>query len=141
MITSGLCWSYKLELLQGIHDFREDVIKAALYTGLADLSPQATEAYSPTNEATGINWSAGGVALPVRSGYPQIHEPSGRGVVAFDDVQVLAVTLTFRAVLLYNSSKANRAIVILDKGVDVVLTAGPMYLFSNPASPYLLTTA
>ncbi len=139
-IRSGLCKSYKLELLQGIHDFSADTIMAAIYTGNADLGPDTTE-YSVTNEATGTNWSAGGVEIPVADDYPAIHTPTGRAVVKFEDVTVSNVTVTFRAVLLYNASKDNRAIAVLDRGIDVVLTAGPMVIMSNPAKPFLLHVA
>ena len=139
MIQSGVCWSYKRELHEGVHDFREDVIKAALYTSNASLSPSLTTVYSSTNEATGTNWSAGGVVLPVSSGYPQL--AGERSGVKFDDVEVEEVTVSFRAILIYNASKANRAILILDRGIDVNLTAGTLELFTNPISPYLLFNA
>ncbi len=57
---------------------------------------------------------------------------------SFDNLLVEDVTLTFRAILLYNSSKDDRAIAVIDKGVDQVITAGPLTLYANPAQPYLL---
>lgn len=139
-ILSGICKSFKQELLQGIHVFGTDTIKAALYTGQASLSPDTT-AYSATNEATGTNWSAGGVPLTVREGYPAIDSVTGAGVVAFEDTSTPGVTITFRAVLIYNASKANRALLVLDRGIDVVITGGNLALFSNAAQPHLIAIA
>jgi hypothetical protein len=127
-IISGVCWSFKEELLRGTHAFQTDTIKAALYTSSAALVPADLTAYTASGEATGTNWAATGVALPVSSGYPAIDERTGRALVAFDEVEVENVTVTFRAVLIYNASKANRAIMILDRGIDVILTAGPLVL-------------
>lgn len=139
-IVSGMCRSFKNELLLGVHDLSADTIMLALYTSAASIGPTTT-AYSTTNEATGTNWAAGGVALTLAAGYPQIDTRSGAAVVAFADLLVSNVTLTFRAVLLYNASKANRAIAVLDKGIDVVLLAGPLAVLNNPNSPNLITIA
>ncbi len=141
-IVSGLCRSYKLELLQGIHDFSADTIKAALYTAAADLSYRSTTAYSATNEATGTGWVAGGMTLPVSDDFPMLDPRNlDRAVVQFDEATLTHCTVTFRAVLLYNASKANRAIAVLDRGVDVVVTDGPITIFANSANPYLIFNA
>lgn len=138
-IVSGICWSFKKECLLGIHDFSADTIKVALFTSVASLGPTTT-AYSTTNEATGLNWPAGGTEISARDGYPAITR-EGYAVVAFENAIVQDVTVTFRAVLIYNSSKANRAIAVLDRGVDVILTDGAMVLTNNPAAPNLITFA
>ena len=142
MIVAGICNSFKLELIEGIHDLSTDTVKAALYTSSAELSPDTT-AYSSSNEATGTNWAAGGQPLLLASGYPKLLFTAGvrayRPVAwAFQDAVVANVTITFRAVLLYNSSKSNRAIAVIDKGIDVSILAGPITLFTRPDSPYLI---
>ena len=141
-IISGGVGSFKKELLEGIHDFSADTIKAALYTSSASLGPTTT-AYSATNEAVGTNYTAGGITMVLSDGYPATITRGGYvyGVVAFDDVAVSNVTVTFRAVLLYNSSKANRAIAVFDKGIDTVLIAGSLVLLNNPVAPYLIQIA
>ena len=63
-ITAGMCNSFKLELLQAVHDFDNDVFKAALFTEDATLSPSTT-AYSATNEASGSGYTAGGATATV----------------------------------------------------------------------------
>lgn len=133
-IVSCTVDSFKLEQLLAIHDFSSDVIKAACYTSDANLGYN-TAVYSATNEAVGANYPPGGIQLRVTSGYPAI--VAHMGVVAFDDATVANVTLTFRAILLYNASKANRAIAVLDRGVDVVLTNGPL-TFKSSTTPFLV---
>lgn len=136
-IRSGMCYSFKAELLAGIHDFSVDVIKAALYTVSASIGPETT-AYTATGEATGTGWGSGGRALTTAATYPKL-DPTGQyGAWAFEDETVTGVTITFRGVLLYNSSKANRAIAVYDRGGDVVLTNGPLTLFTNPVQPFLV---
>lgn len=142
MITSGLCNSYKLELLQAIHDFRVDTIKAAFYVHTATLHPALTTAYSATGEATGSGYPAGGIEMPVSDGYPAWEAASNRAVVGFDATEPLEnVSMTFRGILIYNASKQNRAIIIIDRGVDVTLTNGTLELFENPAATKLIGTA
>lgn len=140
MIQTGTCYSFKSELLRGIHDLSADIIKAALYTSAASIGPQTT-AYTASGEATGTNWTAGGQRLTAAATYPKL-DPTGRfGVWAFEDLTVTGVTVTFRGILLYNASKANRAIVALDRGVDVVISSGPLSLFTNPAAPFVVVVA
>ena len=65
-ITQGQCGSFKAELLEAIHNFNVaggDTFMMALYTGSAVMSPAATTAYTATNECTGTNYTAGGIAL------------------------------------------------------------------------------
>jgi hypothetical protein len=63
-------------------------------------------------------------------------------VVGFDPTELLEdVSMTFRGILIYNASKQNRAIAIIDRGVDVTLTNGTLELFENPAATKLIGTA
>lgn len=125
-IISGMCWSFKEELLRGTHAFQTDTIKAALYTSAANLDPRSLTAYTASGEATGTGWAAGGEALQIEIGDPTINTLTGQARVRFTEAVFVPVTVTFRAVLIYNASKANRAIMILDRGIDVVITAGAL---------------
>lgn len=119
-ITQVMCSSFKSELLGGIHDLDTDVIKMALFTSTATLGA-ATTAYAATNEvATGGNYAAGGTTM----GSPVISLDGTTGICDFADVTWAAATITARGALIYNSSKANRAIVVLDFGADKISTAG-----------------
>jgi hypothetical protein len=117
-----MCTSFKGELLNGTHLIKVtagDTFKMALYTSSATLDASTT-AYTTTNEVTGTNYTAGGVALtnldPLTSGTT--------GFVQFGNVTFTNVTLTARGALIYNSSKSNKAVCVLDFGADKTATAG-----------------
>jgi len=129
-ITQAMCTSFKLELLNGSHDFdlsSGDTFKVALYTSSATLSA-ATTAYSATNEVSGTGYTAGGNTLT------RI-DPASSGTTAyvdFADSTWSSATLTARGALIYNSTPnttsgaapANAAVAILDFGGDKTSTAG-----------------
>jgi hypothetical protein len=118
-ITQAMCTSFKVELFGGIHDMDTDVFKMALYTSAATLNGTTT-AYSVTNEVSGTGYTAGGAAM---SG-AVISSSGTTAIVDFDDVTWAAATITARGALIYNTSKANCAVAVLDFGVDKTSTAG-----------------
>lgn len=134
-ITQAPCNSFKLELVQGIHDFDNDVIKIALYTSSATLDEDTT-AYSATNETSGTGYSAGGETMTVTSGYPQL--VSGNAEVRFDTVTWASADFTCRGALIYNSSKANRAIHVIDFGNDVGPSGGNFSFYAPVAAPAIV---
>jgi len=118
-ITQAMCSSFKEELLGGIHDLDTDTIKIALYTSSATLGA-ATTAYSTTNEVSGTGYTAGGNTLTS----PVISLDGTTAIVDFDNTTWTSATITARGALIYNSSKANRAIAVLDFGADKTSTDG-----------------
>lgn len=119
-ITQAMCNSFKSELLGGTHDLDTDVIKIALYTSSATLSA-ATTAYSTTNEVTAsTGYTAGGNTLTS----PVISLSGSTAIVDFADTTWSASTITARGALIYNSSKSNRAIAVLDFTTDKSSTNG-----------------
>ena len=122
-ITQAMCTSFKVELLQGVHNFTTstgDVFKLALYTSSATLGASTT-AYSATNEvANSGTYSAGGGTLtnitPTSSGTTALTD--------FDDLSFTSATITARGALIYNSSDSNKAVAVLDFGGDKISTAG-----------------
>jgi hypothetical protein len=104
--------SFKKELYEAVHNLSTDVLKIALYTASADLN-EATTAYSASNEVTGTGYVAGGVALTGTT----ISSSGYTAYVDFADV-VFNAAVTARCALIYNSSKANRSIAVLDFGSD-----------------------
>lgn len=118
-LTQCMTNSAKAEFLGGIHDLDTDTIKMALYTSTAAWDATTT-AYSATNEVTGTNYVAGGATM----GTPVISLDSTTAIVDFADVTWSAATITARSAMIYNSSKANRAIAILDFGGDKTSTLG-----------------
>lgn len=117
-ITSAICSSFKEELLDGTHDFGTDTIKIALYTSSATLNATTT-AYSATNEVSGTGYSAGGATL----GSVTTTLSGTTAFLDFADASWAASTITARGALIYNSTEANKAIAVLDFGIDVSSTA------------------
>jgi len=118
-ITQAMCNSFKSELLGGTHDLDTDVIKIALYTSSATLGASTT-AYAVTNEVSGTGYTAGGNTL---SG-AVITLSGTTAFVDFDNSTWATATITARGALIYNSSKSNKAIAVLDFGGDKTSTAG-----------------
>lgn len=118
-LTQCMTKSAKAEFLGGIHDLDTDVIKMALYTSTAAWD-ETTTAYSATNEVVGVNYVAGGNTLSS----PVISLDGTTAIANFADATWAAATITARSAMIYNSSKANRAIAILDLGGDKTSTLG-----------------
>lgn len=118
-ITSAVCNSFKQEVLGGIHDLDTDAIKIALYTSSATLGA-ATTAYTTSDEVVGAGYTAGGNTL---SG-AVISLDGSVAIVDFSDTTWSSATITARGALIYNSSKTNRAIAVIDFGGDKTSTNG-----------------
>ena len=122
-ITQAMCTSFKVELLQGVHDFTAstgDAFKLALYTSSATLDASTT-AYTSSNEvANSGTYSAGGGALTNVT-------PTSTGTTAFtdfSDVSFTSATITARGAPIYNSTNSNKAVCVLDFGGDKTSTSG-----------------
>ena len=118
-ITQAMCTSFKSEILSGTHVIGTDVLKIALYTSAATLSA-ATTAYSTTDEVSGTGYTAGGATLSGAA----VSVSGTTAIVDFSDVVWTTATITARGALIYNSSKANKAIAVLDFGADKISSAG-----------------
>lgn len=125
--------SFLSELFGGIHVFGTDTFKIALYTSSATLDATTT-AYSATNEAAGAGYAAGGMAL---SGYALSTFSTANGyitAITFSNPTWAAVTLTARGALIYNSNKANRAVMVLDFGADKTKAAANFTIQMPPVT-------
>jgi len=119
-ISQAMCTSFKVDLLAGNQDFDTDVFKIALYTSAATLGASTTT-YTTTNEVVGTGYTAGGNTLTVST------TPTSSGTTAFidfADTTWSAATITARGALIYNSSKSNKAVAVLDFGSDKTSTSG-----------------
>ena len=118
-ITQAIPTSFKAEILQGIHD-SADTYKMALYTSVATLGTSTT-AYSATNEVSGTGYTAGGQVL---SGF-NVTTSGTTAILDFTtDPFWENATITARGALIYNSSKSNKAVYVLDFGSDIISTNG-----------------
>lgn len=118
-IAQSLCSSFKQQILLGEHDLDTDVIKIALYTSAADLGA-ATTAYTTSGEVVGAGYTAGGNTLAGAT----VSLTGTTAFVDFSDTTWTTATITARGALIYNSSKSDKAIAVLDFGSDKTSTAG-----------------
>ena len=126
-ILQGMCSSFKQESWLGIHDLDTDVLKIALYTAAADLS-QATTVYTTSGEVVGAGYTAGGETL---TGV-QVLLSGTTAYVVFANPTWSGASFTCRGALIYNASKVNRAIAVLDFGADK--TANGTFTVQLPAA-------
>lgn len=119
--------SFKKELYQGIHDLTTDQLYIALYTANANLNA-GTTAYSSANEITGTGYVAGGQLIQ----NVVISAENYTAYVSFDNPYWDPAAFTTRCALIYNATKANRSIAVLDFGSDKTCTA--TFLITMPAN-------
>lgn len=131
MITQSLTASFKQELLEGVHDFSEtggDTFKIALYTSSANLN-SATLIYSTTNEVVGTGYTAGGGTL----GNLGITLSGTTAYTSWEDFTWVNTTLTAAGALIYNASKGNRSVAVLNFG-GVYATSAHPFTVTFPAN-------
>jgi hypothetical protein len=124
-ITQAICNSFKKELLEGDHNFKQsggDVFKLALYTSSATLN-SATTVFTTTNQVTASGQYASGGGKLANAG---TSVASGVAIVDFADRSFTGVTITARGALIYNTSATvtNAAVAVLDFGGDKTATSG-----------------
>lgn len=153
--TTAICTSFKTELMLGAHQLgpvtivsrgsltspTTDTLNAALYLVTGSVGA-GTTAYSSSNEVSGTNYSAGGVAVtnataPTSSGTTAYWTPSASIVYT-----TVTLSTAFDTVLIYNATQSNRAILTYNFGSTTV-TAGTLTLTmpSNTNSTALIQLA
>lgn len=127
--------SFKAELYRGIHDLLSDTLKIALFTAEANLNA-ATTVYTTANEVTGGGYATGGVVLTGVT----INTEGYTVYVNFNDVTFNAA-VTARCALIYNFSKANRSVAVLDFGADKTSTNFVITMPANTATSALIRSS
>ena len=158
-ITQAMTTSFKAQLLLAVHDFRPtgqtgaDTFKLALYTSSASLDANTTT-YTSSNETTGSNYSAGGLAL-TNTGVTatNINANTGTGFCDFTDLTFPNVSVTARGALIYNTTPSansnanttltNASVAVLDFGADKTSTDGDFTIIfpTNDASNAIIRIA
>ena len=153
--TQAMTTSFMGELMTATHNFgtapvrasgATDTFKAALYLTTATVNASTT-AYSATNEVSGSGYTAGGVAVSFGTP-PTATNSSTTAGVAFvtpsASITYTTVTLAtaFDAVLIYNSTQADKAVSVHTFGSQTV-TAGTFTLTmpANTTSTALIRLA
>lgn len=121
-ILQGSTTSFKVELLQAVHNFgptSPNTFKIALYTANADINASTT-AYSSTYEITGTGYTAGGNTLTISvsptSGNNSSNIPTA--YISFANTSWTSASFTARAALIYNATQGNKSVAVLDFGAD-----------------------
>lgn len=118
--------SFKTEILQAVHNFgptSPDTFYIALYTGNASLG-SSTTAYTTDNEVTGTGYVAGGIALVI-SQSPTAGENLQKvptAYISFNPAVWAGATFIARGALIYNQTKGNKSVAVLDFGSDKTVT-------------------
>ena len=122
-ITSTLTTSFKKQLLEGVHNFKNSgggTFKLALYTSSATLGATTT-AFTTTGQASGTNYTSGG------SNLTRV-DPTSSGTTGFTDFADLTfgtATITARGCMIYNdTASGDPAVAVFDFGGDKTSTAG-----------------
>lgn len=133
-IYQTLTNSFKQEVFEAVHDFTADTFKIALYTSSANLDQSTTE-YTATGESSGSGYTAGGLALTGTT----VTLSGTTAYIDFADATWSSASFTVRGALIYNSSKSNKAVAVLDFGADKVANGNFVVKFpANDASSALL---
>lgn len=114
--------SFKVELLQAIHNFgptSPDTFKLALYTAAANLDAD-TVVYSTSNEVSGAGYTAGGNTLVINTSPTAANNIASvpTAYIGFAATSWPSASFTARGALIYNASKGNKAVAVLDFGSD-----------------------
>ena len=127
--------SFKAELYQAVHNLSTDTLKVALYNGNANLN-ETTTVYTTSNEVSGGGYVAGGVVLTGVT----INTSGFTAYVNFNNVNFSAA-VTARCALIYNSSKGNKSIAVLDFGSDKTSSSFTLTMPTNTPTTALLRSS
>ena len=127
--------SFKAELYQAVHNLLTDTIMIALYTGNVSLG-YATTVYSNTNEVTGTGYTAGGVIMTGVT----INTSGYVAYVNFSNV-VFNAAVTARCALIYNASKGNKSICVIDFGSDKTSSNFTITMPANTSTAALIRSS
>lgn len=117
-IVQTLTTSFKNDLLTAGQNLSTDTLKLALYTANASLNADTT-AYSATNEITGTGYTALGKTLTGVT----IQTSGSTVYINFSNAVWDPAAFTTRAGLIYNASKSNKSVAVLDFGSDKTCTS------------------
>ena len=133
-ITQTLTDAFLQDCLDGGQNLGNggNTLKIALYTSSASLGA-TTATYTTSNEVSGTGYTAGGATLSSQA----VAYDSTNQVAYFDaaDPAWTTASITARGAMIYNNSKSNASIAILDFGSDYTSTAGT-FTIQLPSAAY-----
>ncbi len=133
MIAQTLTTSFKVQLLTATHDFTlttGDIFKMALYLPTASLGADTT-VYTATGEITGTGYVAGGIVITSIT-------PTSSGTTAYVSFNTATFTglvnTSIAGALIYNSSKSNKSVAVLDFGSTKISTVAAPLVITFPTA-------
>ena len=112
MIIHGIALEAKKALITGVHQPGDDY-RIAFYSAAAKIGP-TSKAYTTEGEIKGIGYTAGGVTLKGhRTGII-----GKNAFITFDDVVLKSATFSAAGAMIYNASKGNAALIVLNIGSE-----------------------
>lgn len=119
-IQQGQTLSFRSDIVQGGQNLATDTLKMALYTAYATLNPSTT-VYSTDNEISGTGYTAGGNVI---TGVTISTDATNNIVyINFNNVSWSGANFTARGALIYNTTRSNKSVAVLDFGSDKLFTA------------------
>ena len=128
--------SFKSQLYQAVHDLTTDQLYVALYTGNVNLNASTT-IYSSTNEVVATGYTAGGQLLTGVT----LNTYNYTAYVNFNNAVWTGATITARCALIYNVTKGNKSIAVLDFGSDKTQTNFTITMPSNTYTTALIRSS
>jgi len=134
-ITQAMCNSFKKELLEGVHNFKNsggDDFKLALFaegTGAKSSTTATlgfgTTALVTTGEVTSSgSYSTGGASLTRVDPSVATATTTQTAFTDFADLSFTTASITAMGALIYNSSDSNKAVCVLDFSTNKTSTSG-----------------
>jgi len=133
-IEQGLTTSFKQQMIQAGQNLATDSLKIALYTAFSTIGPNTT-VYTTVNEITGTGYTAGGIAL---TGVTIGTSTDGVVFVNFANAVWPNSQLTARGALIYNVTRSNASVAVLDFGSDKTMTNFTITIPVNTATTALI---
>lgn len=122
-------------MVQAEQNLATDTLRIALYTALSDIGPN-TLIYTTINEVIGTGYTAGGKPL---TGVTIAASENGTVYINFSNVAWSPAAFTCRGALIYNVTKGNKSVAVLDFGSDKTSTnTFTITMPSNTATTALL---
>jgi hypothetical protein len=141
MIIQGVVTSYFVELFQGVHS-QTDEYRMALYTPGANFTRE-TQAYTTVGEVAASGYQAGGQPLTgftvgVLPADPKDPDTRPWATLDWNDPSWPFSSISARAGLIYNLTKQNRAVVVVDFGKVFTSTNGSFSVIRPDHHPPLI---
>jgi hypothetical protein len=129
--------SFKVELLQGVHNFgptTPNTFKIALYTAAANIDATTT-VYTTTDEVVGTGYTAGGNTLVISTSPISANNSASipTAFISFSNTSWTSASFTCRGALIYNSTQGNKSVAVLDFGSDKTVS-NYTFLITFPTS-------